>query len=393
MPPRHFTTTLALAVAALLAAAAPAPALQNGLARTPPMGWNSWYTSRCAVTEDVVLRNARALVDTGMAELGYRYVNVDGCWEAGTRDSKGRLRGDRDRFPTGMAALGRAIHALGLEYGIYTSAGPTICGHPQPGSQGRYKRDMKTFASWKVDYVKVDWCSVPHGTDPEQVYADVARAAAEAGRTMLVTVSTPGTHKPWRWAAAYGNTWRISADANGTWKGVVAALDVDAPLHPYAGPGGWNDPDILQVGSRLMTPAEERAHFSLWSMLAAPLLAGYALPSMSPASLAVLKNPGVIAVDQDKLGRQGRRVRRGDHVETWVRKLSHGAAAVLLFNRSGAARSAKVKLADVPGLRDSDRYEARELWTGESITLERSGALSAKLAKHAVAMWRVSPVP
>src|SRR5205807_1459039 len=193
------TVALTLALVAVATFVTPAKALQNGLARTPPMGWNSWYTAHCGVTEKVVLRNATALVDTGMARLGYRYVNLDGCWEAPRRDTRGRLHADRTRFPHGMAALGRAIHAL--------------------------------------------------------------------GRRMLVTVSTPGVRKPWRWAAAYGNSWRIGADANGTWRGVMAALDLDAPLWGYAGPGGWNDPDILQVGDGVLTRAEERAHFSLWSML------------------------------------------------------------------------------------------------------------------------------
>jgi len=391
MARRNFRTAAALALLALASSATPAAALQNGLARTPPMGWNSWYTAHCRVTEEIVLRNAQALVDTGMAKLGYSYVNVDGCWEARKRDAKGRLRGDRKRFPSGMAALGRSIHSLGLRYGIYTSAGPTICSHARPGSQGHYGRDMKTFAAWGVDYVKVDWCAVPHGTDPEKVYAAVARAAARSGRRMLVTVSTPGVHKPWRWAPPYGNTWRISADADGTWKGVLAALDVDAPLFPYAGPAGWNDPDILQVGDRVLTRAEERSHFSLWSMLAAPLLTGYDLPSMSAGSLAVLQNAAVIAVDQDRRGRQGRRVRTRHHLETWVRPLSHHGTAVLVLNRSGDTRSAKVRLSRVPGLPVAAGYEARELWTGETVTLGPGGALRARIPRHGVAMWRIRP--
>jgi alpha-galactosidase len=388
--PNH-TVALTLASVALVTFAAPAKALQNGLARTPPMGWNSWYTAHCGVTEDVVLRNARALADTGMARLGYRYVNVDGCWEGRHRDRKGRLHGDKTRFPHGMAALGRAIHALGLRYGIYTSAGPTICSHDLPGSQGHYGRDMKTFARWGVDYVKVDWCAVPHGSDPRHVYAAVARAAARSGRRMLVTVSMPGTHEPWTWAAAYGNTWRIAADANGRWSGVMAALDVDAPLYRYAGPGGWNDPDILQVGDGVLTRAEERAHFSLWSMLAAPLLAGYDLRAMPSASRDVLESSEVIAVDQDRLGRQGRRVRRRHHVETWVRKLSHRATAVLVLNRSSRTRSATVRLASVPGLPKASAYVARELWTGETAVLGPGGKLRATLPRHGVAMWRITP--
>jgi alpha-galactosidase len=388
---RRLAGAVALALGAFVLIVTPAAALDDGLARTPPMGWNSWYTAHCSVTEKVAMRNAHALVDSGMAALGYDYVTVDGCWEAKKRDSKGRLAADPERFPSGMAALGRRIHALGLRYGIYTSAGYRICSHPQPGSWGHFDRDMRTFANWKVDYVKVDWCDLPPKSDPVDVYARVAKAVRGAGRPMLHTVSTPGVHKPWLWAPPYGHTWRISADANGTWQGVLRSLDVDAPLHRYAGPGGWNDPDMLQVGDGVLTADEERAHFSLWSMLAAPLLEGYSIATMAPASLAVLKNAGVVAVDQDRLGRQGRRVRTRDGVELWVRRLAHRATAVLLFNRSGGERTARAKLADVPGLPDAAAYDARELWTGATVTRGPNGALKATLPKHSVAMWRVAP--
>jgi alpha-galactosidase len=382
---------LGVTAVTLAFAASPASALDNGLARTPPMGWNSWYTAHCGVTEDMVMRNARALVDSGLAARGYLYVNVDGCWEDLKRDADGDLRGNRETFPSGMRELGRRIHALGLKFGIYTSAGPRICSHPHPGSMDHYRQDMKRFASWRVDYVKVDWCNVPDGMDARKVYARVARAAAGSGRRMLVTVSTPGVDDPWRWASAYGNTWRISADADGTWKGVLRSLDVDAPLHRYAGPGGWNDPDMLQVGGGGLSPDEERAHFSLWSMLAAPLLAGYGVTSATPDTLAVLGNDDVIAIDQDRRGRQGRRLRRRHGVEVWVRPLAHRAVAVLLFNRSGGAREAKIALGDVPGLRDAARYQVRDLWAHSTTTLEADGVLRAEIPRHGAAMWRVRP--
>ena len=379
------------AVALFLACAAPAAALDNGLARTPPMGWNSWYTAHCGVTEDGVIRNAQALVSSGLAARGYRYVNVDGCWEARHRGRRGNLRPNRETFPHGMRVLGRRIHALGLRFGIYTSAGPRICSHPQPGSMDHYRQDMKRFASWRVDYVKVDWCDVPDEMDAQDVYARVARAAAKAGRRMLVTVSTPGVDKPWRWASRYGNTWRISADADGTWAGVLRSLDVDAPLFRYAGPGGWNDPDMLQLGSGRLTRTEERSHFSLWAMLAAPLLEGYDVSRASAGTLEVLGNDDVIAVDQDRRGRQGRRLGRKNGVELWVKPLSHRALAVLLFNRSGGTRKRKVRLTRLPDLRAADRYRVRDLWAHEDDTLDAGGALRAKLPRHGVAMWRVKP--
>ncbi|MEA2352857.1 MAG: alpha-galactosidase, partial [Thermoleophilaceae bacterium] len=387
-------TGAAIAAGALALMPAPAAALDNGLARTPPMGWNSWYTARCDVTEEDVLRNAHGLVDSGMAALGYDYVNVDGCWEALERDQNGELAANPQTFPSGMAALGRAIHAMGLRFGIYTSAGFTICVHPQPGSWDHFKKDMRTFARWKVDYVKVDWCSPPHGSDPRKVYPRVARAAARSGRTMLVTVSTPGFKKPWRWAGRYGNSWRISADADGTWGGVTRSLDADAPLSSYAEPGSWNDPDMLQVGSRVLSADEERAHFSLWGMLAAPLLEGYDIPSLPFDSLAVLKNTDVIRVDQDARGVQGRRIRKRNGVEVWVKPLVNGAVAVAVLNRSGRARSVKVRLSKVPGLPSSaDGYVAKELWRKERLVLAADAALRAFVPKHGVAMWRVRRAP
>jgi alpha-galactosidase len=376
----------------LLVAAHPAAAVDNGLAPTPPMGWNSWYAYRCGVTEAGVMRNAHALVDSGMAARGYRFVNVDGCWEAAKRARSGSLRADPTTFPSGMAALGRSIHALGLKFGIYTSAGPTICLHPQPGSYGHYRRDFRTFARWKVDYVKVDWCSAPPHRNPMRAYRAIHRAVRHAGRRMIVAVSTPGFRFPWRWAAAHGNLWRIADDANGTWDGVMSSLDADAPLWPYAAPGRWNDPDILQVGSSALTAVEERAHFSLWSMLAAPLLAGYDLGSASASTLETLSNREVIAVDQDPAGCQGRRVRTHKGVETWVRPLADGSWAVLLLNRRRGARRVAVRMDRVPGMPRSARYSVRDLWAHVGFEARASAAHPVTLAGHEAAMWRVRPL-
>ena len=188
----------ALAALLTLAFAAPAHARDASLSPTPPMGWNSWYAYGCRVTERDILANAHALVDSGMARAGYRYVNVDGCWEAPARSPDGELRADPAAFPSGMAALGRMLHAMGLEFGIYTSAGRTICLHDRPGSYPHYRRDFRTFARWGVDYVKVDWCNPAPGQHLRTAYRAVARAAADAGRPMIVTVSTPGISEPWR---------------------------------------------------------------------------------------------------------------------------------------------------------------------------------------------------
>jgi alpha-galactosidase len=376
----------------LLSTAAPAHALNDGLARTPPMGWNSWYSYRCNVTEQGVMANAHALVDSGLAARGYRYVNVDGCWEAAKRSRGGYLRADPKAFPGGMAALGRSLHAMGLKFGVYTSAGRTICLHRQPGSYGHYQRDFRTFARWKVDYVKVDWCSEPpKGITQQQTYRAVARAAARSGRKMIVTVSTTGTRKPWKWAARFGHTWRIANDANGSWGGVVAQLDADAALWRYAGPGGWNDPDMLQIGGPGLDDLEGRANLSLWSVLAAPLLVGYDLSSATPESLATLGNAEVIAVDQDRLGRQGRRVRRSGGTETWVRELAGGSRAIVFLNRNDAPRQLSVRVDRIPRVPAASAYTVRDLWAHTERSISAGEPVDVPLASHEAVMWRVKP--
>jgi alpha-galactosidase len=381
-----------MACGSTLLAAPPAGALNNGLARRPPMGWNSWYAYHCQVTERGVMANANALVGSGLAARGYRFVNVDGCWEARTRTRSGNLRANPATFPHGMAALGRKLHAMGLKFGIYTSAGRTICLHRRPGSYGHYQRDFRTFAKWKVDYVKVDWCSQPpKGVTQQQTYRAVAKAAAHSRRRMVVTVSTTGTRKPWRWARAYGHSWRIAGDATGSWASVLAQLDADAPLWRYAKPGAWNDPDVLQVGSPGLSDAEGRAHFSLWSVLAAPLLAGYDLSAATPVTLATLGNDDVIAVDQDRLGRQGRRVARSDGVETWVRELAGGSRAVVLLNRTGSARRLSVRVDQIPRVPSAARYGVRDLWTHTTRDVSAGETVDVDVGRHEVVMWRVTP--
>jgi hypothetical protein len=302
------------------------------------------------------------------------------------------LRADPKTFPSGMAALGRKLHAMGLKFGIYTAAGRTICLHRQPGSYAHYHQDFRTFAKWKVDYVKVDWCSEPpKGVTQQETYGRVARAAARSGRKMIVTVSTTGTRKPWKWASRFGHTWRIANDANGSWGGVLAQLGADAPLWRYAGPGAWNDPDMLQVGGPGLSDVEGRAHFSLWSVVAAPLLVGYDLSTFSAESLATLSNAEVIAVDQDRLGRQGRRVRRSGGVETWVRELAGGSRAVVFLNVGEAPRQLSVQVDGIPRVPAASSYDVRDLWAHTTRSAGAGETVQIDLAGHGVVMWRVTP--
>src|SRR3954469_852085 len=379
------------AVLVSCAVAAPAYARDETLARTPPMGLNSWYAYGCGVTEQDVLDNARALVDSDLAKLGYRYVNVDGCWNAKRRTARGYLRGNPATFPSGMAALGRGIHAMGLKFGVYTSAGRTICLHPNPGSYRHFGRDFRTFARWKVDYVKVDWCNPAPEQHLRTAYAGIARAAARSGRRMIVTVSTPGFSEPWKWGQPYGNSWRIAPDVRPRWSSLMSVLDVDAPLWRYAGPSRWNDADILQVGDSNLTLREQRAHFSLWSIVASPLLAGNRLPEMTPAVRAILGNREAIAIDQDRLGRQGRRVRRRNGRELWVKQLAYGGGtcrAVLALNRTGHATRVPADLRKLPGLPHARRFALHDLWTKHDWEAAR---VALPVGSHGARLVRACP--
>jgi alpha-galactosidase len=325
-----------------------------------------------------------------MKAAGYEYVNVDGCWNAPTRDSKGRLRADPENFPSGMKALGAKIHAMGLKFGVYTSAGQTICLHEQPGSWGHYRKDFRTFARWKVDYVKVDWCSPHPSQHLRSAYSRVSKAAARAGRRMIVTVSTPGISEPWKWGRPYGNSWRIAPDLDGSWPSLMSVLDVAAPIWRYGGPSGWNDADMLQVGNGILTPDEERAHFSLWSVIASPLLASVKLPEMSPATRAIFTNREVIAVNQDRLGRPGRRVRSRGGREVWVKPLKRGrCVALVAHNRASTALTITLDLRKLRGVPRARRYAVRDLWAHRSSTVSRP--LRLEVPGHGAQMLKACP--
>jgi len=377
---------LALAVALTVLTLSSQAGAQGGLARTPPLGWDSWYAFHCRVTEQEVLANAQALVTSGMASAGYRYVVIDGCWEAAARDPSGALAPDSSTFPDGIAYVASRVHALGLKLGIYTSAGRWICNHRRPGSYGHFAQDMRTFAAWGADYVKVDWCSAAPGEKLEPAYAAATRAVRGSGRRMLMTVSTPGSGRPWTWAHRYGSTWRIAPDLTGSWRSLLSVADVDAPLYPYAGPGRWNDADILQVGNRKLSLTEQRSHISLWAMLASPLLAGNDLSSMPDSVRAILTNPDALAIDQDRLGHQGRRVSTAGGHDIWVRRLAGGAYAVLVLNR-GPTATVSLQLNGLSGLPRARKYALRDLWTGRLSTTR--GPLRLRVARHGAALLRV----
>jgi len=360
----------------------------NGLAQTPPLGWNSWNKFGCNITEKTVRDVADAMVSNGMKDAGYRYVVIDDCWH-GTRDDRGVIREDRTKFPSGLKALGDYIHARGLKFGIYSDAGRKTCGG-RPGSQGHEYQDALTYAGWGVDYLKYDWCSTGV-RNAEEAYALMADALRATGRPILLSICEWGNNRPWEWAAKIGNMWRTTGDIRDAWAGrvtysigIMDIVDRNEPLYPYAGPGHWNDPDMLEVGNGGLTDDEARAHFSLWAMMAAPLIAGNDLAKMTPATSAILLNREVIAVDQDRLGLQGRRVRDDGDQEVWSRQLADGSRAVLLLNRGAAPASIRVAWPEI-GYLATARAEVRDLWAHRSLG-RKQGGFAATVPSHGAVM-------
>ena len=311
----------------------------DGLAPTPPMGWNSWNRFGPFVSAQLVRETAEALVESGMRDAGYRYVCVDDAWEGSLRADDGHLEANLWRFPD-MRGLARHLHDRGLRFGLYTCAGDRTC-QGYPGSRGREFIDARRFAWWEVDFIKVDWCHTA-GLDARATFTTWSEAIRATRRPMLLSICEWGRNRPWEWAGTVGHLWRTSGDIADRWDSVLAILDRQEPLASFAGPDHWNDPDMLEVGNGGMTDAEYRAHFSLWAILAAPLMAGNDIRAMTDATRAILTAPEVIAVDQDALGRQGRRVRQDDGVEVWVRELASGARAVALLNRGESPARAEV---------------------------------------------------
>lgn len=314
----------------------------NGLALTPPMGWNSWNKFSCNVDEKLIHETADAMVSSGMKQAGYTYINIDDCWH-GDRDSLGFIHPDAKRFPSGMKALADYVHSKGLKLGLYSDAGSQTCGG-RPGSRGYEFQDALTYASWGIDYLKYDWCNT-EGLKAEGAYKTITAALRKAGRPMVLSICEWGTDKPWVWGPAVGQLWRTSGDIyncfdcvedHGTWKsfGVMQILDKQEGLRQYAGPGHWNDPDMLEIGNGKLTAGEDRAHFSMWAMLAAPLIAGNDLRNMDKETKSVLTNKMVIGINQDSLGIQGFRYSKADGFEVWFKPLTHGRWAVSFLNRS-----------------------------------------------------------
>jgi alpha-galactosidase len=380
----------------VLLAPAAGHALENGLARTPPMGWNSWNKYACkGINEGVVRETADAMASNGMKDAGYQYVIIDDCWQTG-RDAEGNIVVDKDKFPGGIKAVADYIHSKGLKFGIYTDAGMKTCGG-RPGSLGHEYQDARQYAEWGVDYLKEDWCNTVPGQNSEASYTVMRDALKASGRPILFSICEWGSTKPWLWAGSIGNMWRSTGDIQDCWdckktwggNGVVQILDLMDGIESYAGPGHWNDPDMLEVGNGGMTTTENRAHFSMWALFSAPLLAGNDIEHMSPDTKEILLNKEVIAIDQDTLGRQGRRVKKDGDLEIWSKQLADGGRAVALLNRGAAAAKISVAWTDI-GYPDSLSASVRDLWAKKDVG-RKSGGYSAEVPSHGVVMVKVMP--
>jgi alpha-galactosidase len=368
----------------------------NGLALTPPMGWNSWNKFACDVNERTVRDTADAMVSSGMRDAGYQYVVIDDCWH-GPRDANGFITADPRKFPSGIKALADYVHSRGLKFGIYSDAGRLTCGG-RPGSQGHEYQDALTYARWGVDYLKYDWCSTGD-RNAKEAYAVMADALRSSGRDIVFSMCEWGTAKPWLWAKNTGNLWRTTGDiwdsfstkdkAHDWAHPVTEIVDMNEPLWPYAGPGHWNDADMLEVGNGGMTPNEYRSHFSLWAMMASPLMAGNDIAHMDESTRSILLNKEVIAIDQDALGIQGHRVRKDGDSELWVKPLKDGGLAVLLFNRGDVPATIGGSGGEL-AWQTKGRAKVRDLWAHKDMG-HWTGAIQATVEPHGVAMYRVGP--
>ncbi|MER6983922.1 NEW3 domain-containing protein, partial [Streptomyces carpinensis] len=368
----------------------PTPA--DGLAMTPPMGFNNWNSTHCRAefNESMVKGIADLFVDKGLKDAGYQYVNLDDCWALPARDANGLLVPDPVRFPHGIKAVADYVHAKGLKLGIYTSAGTKTCNSAGfPGALGHEYSDARQFADWGVDYLKYDNCN-NQGVDARQRYTTMRDALKATGRPIVYSICEWGQNKPWEWASDIGQLWRTTGDISDSWGSMLSILKQNLPLAPYAGPGHWNDPDMLEVGNGGMTDTEYRTHFSMWSVMAAPLLIGSDLRKASPATLDILSNREVIAVDQDPLGKQGAVVSSGGGRWVVAKEMKDGSRAVALFNETGTPQHIATT-AQAVGLPDASAYTLRDLWQHRSYNT--AGTISATVPAHGTALVRVSADP
>ncbi len=366
----------------------------EGLALTPPMGWNSWNTFGININEKLVKEMAEALISSGMREAGYKYIVLDDGWETKTRDPNGNIVPDPRKFPSGLKALGDYLHEKGFKFGIHNCAGTKTCAG-YPGGRGHEYQDARSYASWGVDYLKYDWCE--HGTaNAEETFKTMRDALYAAGRPVVFSLCEWGSNKPWLWAKDVGHLWRTTGDITDCYDcqevystGWKFILDSQVGLEKYAGPDHWNDPDMLEVGNPGLTPAESRAHFSLWCMLAAPLMAGNDVRKMSDEVHDILTNKEVIAIDQDPLGKQGYQFMIQPGKEIWVKELSNKNWAVCFFNSSDKPMKIRLNWSHLWFVKGT--HKVRDLWQRKTLGKTNKN-IDFEIGSHDVVLFKLSPV-
>jgi len=397
--------TLILA-AAFLSATAFAQKFE-GLALTPPMGWNSWNTFQDKIDDQLIRDTAETMIANGMRDAGYVYIVIDDCWEAKERDAAGNLVPDPLKFPHGLKALGDYLHSKGFKFGIHNCAGTRTCAD-FPGGRGHEYQDALKYASWGIDYLKYDWCN--HGTaDARETYKTMRDALHAAGRPIVFSLCEWGQNKPWEWAKDVGHLWRTTGDIMAgydsmqRWEhGWKVILDLQYSLvqpadgqnngiGQYAGPDHWNDPDMLEVGNKGLTLAESRAHFSLWCIIAAPLIAGNDVRHMSKEAHDILTDKEVIAIDQDALGKEGWRFLAETGREIWVRELSGGDWAICVLNSGSTAADLTTDFSALGILKGE--YAVRDVWAKKDLGTTRSAPVHTdRVESHDVMLFRLTPV-
>ncbi len=375
----------------------------EGLAKTPPMGWNSWNTFETNISEELDQDVAQAMIDSGMQAAGYTYIVLDDGWMTRERDNRGDLVPDPVKFPSGMKALADHLHAKGFKFGLYNCAGSMTCAG-YPGSQGHEFQDARLYAGIGVDYLKYDWCHT-ESRDAVEAYTTMSRALRAAGRPVVFSVCEWGTAEPWKWAPEIAHLWRTTGDIIDCWdceerwsRGIKPILDLQMSqedghngLELYAGPDHWNDPDMMEVGNPGLTVAESRAHFSLWCILAAPLIAGNDVRAMSDDIIEILTNREAIAVNQDPLGQQGNRFYQDEEKEIWVRPLVDGDWAVCVLNADDDEELVELDFSHLAHVVGSDNYKVRDLWAHKDLgRVHKLGSIERELDSHDVMFLRLS---
>lgn len=392
---RRFLATLLTVIGGVAVVAGPAAsahALDDGLARTPPMGFNNWNAFGCDVSEQLIKETADIFVAKGLQAAGYEYVNIDDCWSLKERDAEtGRLVPDPVKFPSGIAGVASYVHGKGLKLGLYADAGTSTCAG-YPGSLGHEELDAQTFAEWGVDYLKYDNCyNQSDGSQADYIrrYTAMRDALKKTARPIVFSICEWGSSQPWTWGSDVGHLWRTTGDISDDWTSLRSIIAQNAPLFPYAGPGHWNDPDMLEIGNGRLTPVENRTHMSMWAMMAAPLIIGTDLRVATAETLSILTNADLIGIDQDRLGVQGRVVANADGLLVLDKPLADGQRAIALYNSTDSLATVQVKATDT-GLRRAGAYQLKDVWTG-AVT-QAKNVIEAAVPAHGTVVYKVRPI-